>query len=499
VPDAPQLSRRSLVATALTAPVRPSPAAAYLSGDARLHLLRRATYGPTPASLSELTRLGTTAWLDRQLRPHTIADTLHDRYAAQWGPQDTPVAQVRARQDSGGSAGGEDLFEVPCAHISRAVWSNRQLQAVLEDFWSNHFNVTSPSGGIDATRAHYAATLRRHALGTFSDLLVELTRHPAMLTYLDNRSSTPAAPNENHGRELLELHTVGVGAYGEADVLASTRILTGLSVEDRTDEYRFKPWDHWVGPVQLLGFSHDNATPEGGHDVAEAYLRHLAMHPATARHVVTKLCRHFVSDSPPQSLVRSLTQAWLRNGSAIAPLLRQLFTSREFAASVGHKVRRPYESVAATVRLLGLGPDREGYEGARELVWQSRFSGHGPLEWHAPDGYPDVAAAWASAGGTLARWNTTIDLVAGWWPRTLVHPPLTSLLPRRRPTTHGALVDALALRLFWRKVSGPHRDAACGLLGVTPATPLRPGDAALTWQLPHLVALLLDSPYHGYR
>jgi uncharacterized protein (DUF1800 family) len=468
--------------------------------DPVLHLLRRATYGPTPELAAEVRRTGTTAWLDAQLHPLTaVPDTAMDTLARRYPRQSLAVWQARDQLDP------DDRWalmqEAVDLHIARATWSRRQLLEVLADFWSNHLNVTCPSSDVWDSRHLYARdVVRKHALGSFSDMLVASARHPAMLAYLDNATSSKKAPNENYGRELLELHTVGVdGGYTEKDVRSSALILTGLSVDSDSGEYEYKPIRHYVGPVTVMGFSHANSSALTGEAVAVAYLRYLARHPATARRIARKLAVRLVSDSPPETLVSRLAACYLSADTAIVPVLKLLFTSPEFAAATMAKSRTPFEDAVATLRILGVQPPASGTTPLRELAWSVAGLGQAPLRWPAPNGYPDVAAAWVGSSGTLARWNFHLNQTGGWYPKGLVRSPLRALLPATLPTTHGALVDALAARLLIGPLTAGQKAAVCAFVDATPAKALRSTDAALTWRLPYLVALLLDSPHFATR
>jgi uncharacterized protein (DUF1800 family) len=474
--------------------------------DARtLHLLRRASYGPTPTSIAQAKKLGRKAWLEHQLAPATIPDPAMDQLLKRFPELNWSISRVLSTYaDKIGS--WDVMLQLSRATVARAIWSERQLFEVMVEFWSNHLNVTNPSSDVWDSRAHYDRTvIRKHALGSFDDLLVAATLHPAMQHYLDNASSTKAHPNENHGRELLELHTLGVGAgYTESDVKDSARILTGLTVDDTTGGAVFRPGRHHVGPVRVLGFEHPNATAAGGRDVAVAYLRWLARHPSTAASITRKLAVRFVSDDPPASLLTALAATYLAHDTAIVPVLRQLFGSVEFAASAGRKIRRPYEDLIATVRVLGLKPDAKGTVGIEALHWTLIDMGHGPLAWSPPNGYPDVATAWQSAAGTLARWNAHLNIAARWWPKTLTGPALSALVPKPRPASHGALLDALSNRLLQRPLPARQKAAICTFLSdewttVTPSTALDQNSAALGWRLPFIVALLLDTPQHAIR
>jgi uncharacterized protein (DUF1800 family) len=472
--------------------------AGYLVGHPILHLLRRATYGTTPALVAEVRAIGTDAWLNQQLAPALIDDSVCDGYVARYPNLTKSIAQVRADFPN---SSWDVMFDLGRATLVRAAWSKRQLFEVMVDFWSNHLNVTCPSSEVWDNRHRYDAdVIRPNALGTFADLLVASALHPAMLRYLNNDVSRKQAPNENFGRELLELHTVGVDAgYTEAEMRTSALVMTGCTVDGTTGGYLYRPAWHYTGPVSVLGWSSPNATAAGGPAVVESYLRHLAAHPSTARHIARKLATRFVSDTPSTALVQSLAAVYLSNGTAIIPVLRALFHSAEFLASVGSKVRRPYEDLIATIRTLGIAHDVTGTAGPQGLYWMADDMGQAPLAWHVVDGYPDVAEAWQSAAGLLGRWNSHIELAAHWWPQTLVLPPLRQLLPAVLPSTWVGVVDALALRLVGQKLSAADTAVVLTFVQKASATPVSSSDQWLAWKLPYLVSFLLDLPYHGLR
>jgi uncharacterized protein (DUF1800 family) len=476
--------------------------AEFLPADPLLHLLRRATYGPTPASIAEIHRLGAKPWLERQLNPGTIADPVADGLVARLPMSGLSIDGVRAKVRAKGikEYSWDPMFELGYAAVARAIWSERQLLEVMVDFWSNHLNVTNPSGDVWDSRTDYDRTvIRRHALGSFADMLKDSARHPAMLAYLDNRSSTRAAPNENYGRELLELHTVGLG-YREADVKNAARVFTGMTIDWNTGRYRYNAAAHATGAVTVLGFRHANSTATGGEGIAMALLGYLAMHPSTARRIATKLCVRFVSDDPPATLVTRLAKVYLDNRTAIAPVLRALFGSAEFAASVGAKTRTPLEDLAATVRILGYRPEASGTKALQSLYWMAQVAGQAPMAWAPPNGYPDVATAWASPSGQLIRWNNHLNIAAGWYPEQLVRPPsLVADLAGPLPATYGPLIHTLAERLLGRRLSAEHTEAVAAFWGKTSGSRLRSGDRAVGWAFPYLVALLLNSPSFALR
>jgi len=480
--------------SAAAATSKPGP---LVATDPDLHLLRRLTFGPTPQSVAELKRMGRKKWLDHQLAPATIDDSACTDLIATRYPQTLlTIPQARAAIDA---FSWDLMFQVGQATISRAVWSQRQLLEVMVDFWSNLLNITCPSSEVWDNRCRFDAdVIRRNAFGRYADLLLAATSHPSMLTYLNNANSTKDNPNENLGRELLELHSVGVdGGYNEKDMYQSALIMTGFGTDYDTGQFLYSAEDHYTGPVKVMGFRRPNPTGSGGYDVGLAYVRYLANHPSTAQRIATKLCQRFVSDVPPPRLVKHLADVYLAHGTAIAPVLRELIGSASFLNSTGKKVRRPFEDLVATLRVLGYKPDASGTQGMQGLYWMSGDLGQTPLSWPQPNGYPDEASSWQSAGGVLARWNSHLSLAAHWWPSTLRQPELLTLLPTKLPATYGAFVDALASRLVFRHLTLAHRHAVLTFLDRSASDPV---DSQITgWRLPYLVALILDTPYHALR
>jgi uncharacterized protein (DUF1800 family) len=462
------------------------------------HFLRRTTYGATPALTREVERRGITPWLEDQLHPGRVHDAAMTDLLKRWPSLKWKTWQVHQHMSGGSWDVMADLVD---AHIARAIWSNRQLLELMVDFWSNHLNVTCPSSDVwDSRHLFDSEVIRKYALGSFSDMLCATGRAPAMLNYLGNAQSTGAAPNENWGRELLELHTVGIGAgYSQKDVHNSALILTGLSVEPDGGEFQYAPWMHYVGHVKVMGFAAPNKYAARGEAVAMDYLRYLAHHPSTAKHLATKLAVRFVSDSPPSSLIDRLATTYRHNGTAIVPVLRELFASREFAESHNAKVRTPYEDFIATARVLRIHPPHTGTVGIRNLQYMTSAVGQPPLGWHAPNGYADTAAAWASTSATLGKWNLHMSLAGQWWPSDVRYTKLSAIVAKPLPTTHGHLVERLAAQLNVPALNGTQIAAVTEFVGAKPRTPLAATDSAVTWQLPYVVALILDSSHQAER
>jgi uncharacterized protein (DUF1800 family) len=262
----------------------------------------------------------------------------------------------------------------------------------------------------------------------------------------------------------MELHTLGVGTHTEADVRAAALLLTGWRTRwpwETGEAYAawFDDDSHHVGAVTILGRTYPNAAEDGRAEI-RTFLSDLARHPATAAHVARRLARHFVADEPPAGLVARLAQVYLASGTRLAPVLRALFTSREFDDARGTKIRRPLERYLATVRLLAPAPASTGALSHDALVWL--LPQMQPLSWPAPDGFPDVAVRWESAGVALAALNTASDLVEGWVP--VVGRQSTDAVLAGPARDVEAITDELSRRILLRPAQPHEIDAARHLL-----------------------------------
>jgi uncharacterized protein (DUF1800 family) len=326
------------------------------------------------------------------------------------------------------------LTALQTAKVARAVMGDRQLEEVMVDFWENHFTVFAGKGPERYFLGQYEReSIRPHALGKFRDLLGAVAKSPAMLYYLDNWESTveadrpalatrthgrgraPAAKrprglNENYGRELLELHTLGAdGGYTQADVVSAARAFTGWTVEKPRESgaFVFRPALHDAGEKRFLG--HTLKANRGLED-GEQVLDILATHPATAHFIATKLVRRFVSDSVPPALVERVAATFTRTDGDIRECLRTIFTSPEFFSRAAYKakVKSPFELVVSALRAVGAQPDSTPR--TAQLI-----AGLGePLYGHlAPNGYPERGDAWINTGAILARINFGLLVASG--------------------------------------------------------------------------------------
>lgn len=472
--------------------------------DARsLLVINRFTGGWTPALGAEVKRAGgIDRWFARQLTPSLISDTFYNGSAGWWRSNTATPAELRSRAERGIEPLWVAVANYERWSLVRRMHSARQVQETMAAFWEHHFHVPGGADAVGSFRPSYGRTIRRLALGRFDTLLQAVTTHPAMGIHLSNAVSTKKSPNENLGRELLELHTVGrASGYTEDDVKSSARILTGYRVDLwNTWKVWYDTDAHWTGPVQVLGFKHANTSPDGRAVVA-AYLKYLAHHPATARRIARKLAVHFVSDHPSNALVEHLARVYLANGTAIAPVLKALVASSEFRGSGGRKVRTPEEDLIATYRALGarvLAPRSDG-SAANAVLWQCDQLGGRPFAWPRPDGRPDTAEAWSSVSRMLNSFNVHRTLAAGWYPgKDVRYRTPASWLPGRS-VRFDRLVNHLSRKILGRPSTALLLQAARQATGCRDGTIITASHPLVQWQMHKLLTVFLDSPTHFRR
>src|SRR5271163_4265571 len=319
--------------------------------------------------------------------------------------------------------------ELQQAKVLRAILSERQLQEVMTDFWFNHFNVfMNKESDQIYTPSYERDAIRPHALGKFRDLLLATAEHPAMLVYLDNWQSIgpdsdavvaskplfgkPKAErglNENYGREVMELHTVGVnGGYTQADVTNLSKILTGWTIEHpefgggpEFDPRKHEPWNKT--------FFGQTVKQDGFKEGAKA-LAWLAAQPQTAHFISYKLAQRFVADDPPPALVDSMAKTFLASDGDIKQVLRTMEGSPEFWSRKYYhtKMKTPLEFVASAFRATGTNPSNPA-----AIVNTLRTMGEPLYQMQPPTGYPMTADHWMNSAAIVDRLNFSLALTAG--------------------------------------------------------------------------------------
>lgn len=464
---------------------------AHLTEDQKiLHLLNRAGFGPRPGDTERVKKIGIERYLDEQLHPEDVADDFLTRPLQSLNtqqatlpelfqnflpppprPAPTPLAikkdgetgrpgdgamenqkekgkQGEAEKSAAMIApssgrqvpqsptptpppvdGQRPMRELQQAKLLRAVFSERQLQEVMVDFWFNHFNVFA---GKDTARlmltVYERDVIRPNALGKFKELLTAVAQSPAMQVYLDNflsQMEQPAPPpkydadgnllppprrpglNENYARELMELHTLGVdGGYTQNDVREVARCFTGWTVGQQPNQlFIFRPRSHDKGEKFVLG---KRIAAGGGIEDGLRVLDLLAKHPSTAKFISFKLAQRFVADEPPTSLVERAAEVFTKTDGDIRQVVRAILTSPEFYSTkyYRNKIKSPLELAASAIRATGAATD-----GASPLVQAVARMGEPLYQCQPPTGYSEDSSRWLSSATLLERMNFAVALV----------------------------------------------------------------------------------------
>jgi uncharacterized protein (DUF1800 family) len=431
--------------------------------EAILHALNRLGFGPRPGDIERIEKMGLENWVQSQLHPEKSADAdlqarlagfaslslsaaaLLDEYpqpqvGAKWmglSVEDYQKSlQDAAKQPQGAISlpyrDQQDIVrEMMQAKVLRAIYSEHQLSEQLADFWFNHFNVFIYK---DLDRWYLIPyerdDIRPYVLGKFRDLLEATAKSPAMLFYLDNTSSAdpnafdrlkkhpvPSPPgtklppvggkrglNENYGRELMELHTLGVdGGYSQQDVIEVARAFTGWTIQSPRDypEFYFDERIHDPDPKRVLG----KKIKGGGIRDGEQVLDLLTKDKHTAHHISLQLAQHFVGDEPPEALVKRMAKTFEKSRGDIRAMMTTMIYSPEFwsRAAFRSKVKTPFELVTSTARALGADVTQP----LQLAQWVERI-GEPLYQCLTPNGYSDKAASWVSTGSLLNRMNFAV-------------------------------------------------------------------------------------------
>jgi uncharacterized protein (DUF1800 family) len=453
------------------------PTAASLPHDdkAIAHIVNRIAFGPRPGDLARIRETGLQRYIDQQLHPERIADAgmsarlsglttvgLSSRQIVeQFEIPQLEMQRERKQQQAAAGTGSQDppqpspemrqranqlVVELSQQKLLRAIYSERQLQEVLVDFWFNHFNVDARKGRDRFMLTDYEReAIRPHVLDKFRNLLEATARSPAMLFYLDNwMSADPNGPhvdprnlarpgigrwrgpmivppfpvqnqakraprglNENYGRELMELHTLGVdGGYTQKDVTEVARAFTGWTIENPRQgaRYKFEPRIHDQGEKIVLGH---RIKAGGGESDGEQVLDILSRHPSTARFIATKLVRRFVSDTPPASLVDRAAARFRDTDGDLREVMRTILDSAEFRSPDAYraKVKTPFEVLVSAMRVTGAD-----VQDATPLVRAMQQLGMPIYNCQPPTGYKDTADAWVNTGALVGRMNVALAL-----------------------------------------------------------------------------------------
>ena len=365
--------------------------------------LNRLTFGPRVEERARFVDIGLQAWIEEQLDFESINDFDCE---IQLNPFKTLKMDANELEGiSNQLFDGYDRDSIPNelrqAALMRQIYSKRQLYEIMVEFWSDHFNIFIEKGNnFYLKTVDDREVIRKHALGSFRDLVSASAHSPAMMIYLDNQANEKSHPNENYARELMELHTLGVdGGYTQQDVMELARCLTGWNVKEHfwLGDFVFKDDLHDTGEKNVLGLSIQSS----GIKEAEQVIEMLVNHPSTARFISTKLARRFIADEPPQEIIEKATQTFLDTKGDIKSVLRVILLDGLSLAQP--KYKRPANLVISSLRMLNAETDTVAINEYLLRMGQLYFN------WPTPDGYPDHSEAWQ--GNLMPRWQFAFELI----------------------------------------------------------------------------------------
>jgi uncharacterized protein (DUF1800 family) len=464
------------------------------SKDPIIHLLHRFTYGPTKDLVAEVNRIGADEWFDKQLDHRSLPNTKVEDYLSKWDifnyiHKDMnflwPLAESEGDQSKGQIFYANHLTGrvLHLYTLVQQTHSSRQIFEMMVEFWHDHLNITTlgdetKDGNLDwHTNDWNKRVIRQHALGKFEDLLYAAALHPAMIVYLDGELSTKEQPNENFGRELLELYTVTPkSGYTQSDIINAAKLFSGLRVKWPERWYQrgprprpegnmfidvppFSTMLHGerqnFGTFKIMGWEKTVTTNDQVLPAIKSLISYLAAHPETAKTIALKLGRRFVEDVPSQKFISDIASSYSSSGGDIKTVLKAVYQHPDFRSAVGRKLKRPGEDYVSVARTLNVWPNffrvqkwkgmTKEFEYPAIVPDELKRMGHAPLSWPFPDGYPDVAASWVNANYQLLRWNIYGHFIKG---NTWDEPAMDSLLPNRERDVDRQIDQISQLLLF---------------------------------------------------
>lgn len=474
------------------------------SNDPIIHALHRFTYGPTQTLVTEVKRIGIDTWFENQLNYLSIPDTKVDAFISSkeifnYIHKDMNFLWPLAESEGDIAKGQIFYFN----HLSgrvlhlytliRQAQSQRQIYEMMVEFWHDHFNITTlgdetKDGLLDwHTNDFNKRVIRENALTNFEGLILATALHPAMIIYLDGELSTKSLPNENYGRELLELHTVTPkSGYTQEDILNAAKLFSGLRVNwperwyqrgprpipqgnKLTDVSPFATMLHVerqnFGTFKVMDWQRTVTSVDQVLPAIKSLLNYLAFHPETAKNIALKLGRRFVEDVPSQQFISDIASSYLSSKGDIKDTLRAVYKHPDFKNSAGKKLKRPGEDYISVARSVDVWPNFEKvqkWQGiTREFTFPAQVSnevarmGHAPLSWPFPDGYPDIAKSWVNASQQVLRWNVYGNFVQG---NTWNAPNWDSILPNR-VTNVDRQIDQVAQFLLFKELGSADRNS----------------------------------------
>lgn len=509
-------------------------------------ILHRIGFGANTQSLERLDKLGFKAYVEEQLNPS-------EKETAQLIAQRNKFKFIQEKEGIKGQAFHyihSDLTELwkltksktkktlPAAEVIMHTWLNAiyspwQLREVMANFWHNHFNISVHADERIATTLplYDKEVIRKNCFGNFRTFLEDVAKSQAMLFYLDNVSSRASPANENFARELFELHTLGkdnylnhlhnkwrdvpgalegkAEGYIEEDIYEAARAFTGWTIADgawaengnKPDTGNFlylEKWhDHYQKRILGVEFDSHQAPLADGQQVLDL----LAFHEGTARFLCTKLCIRFIADKPPESIINKAVATWIKHKESpqqIQAVLRTILLSEEFTASLGAKVKNPFELLCSMIRILELD-----FMPNLHLKWMLQQMGYHLFSWASPTGHPDQASYWLNSSMMLQRWNSISSILFDDWHKMTTF-DVDALIPTSIKSSK-EIVQFLIAKILGdaNALSIEHQQQLINILLVENKTaddpPLTYNKKDRAYRFAHVAALILMSPQFQYR
>lgn len=501
--------------------------------------LNRMGFGPRPGDLDAFNALGNSpttalaAYVEQQLNPAGIDDSACDTILASYQFQTLNKSLAQLWADHIKATGITydvrlaPVRETEKATLLKAVYSQRQLQEVLADFWFNHFNIQGWDYWAAPVFVHYDRdVIRAHLFGNFRQMLGAVAQSPAMLYYLDNQSNSGGNPNENYARELFELHTLGsenyLGVvpltvnpngsfehpgpkdangrpllYVDDDVYGATTCFTGWRVNQDNGLFTFDSAAHF--PYQKLVLGQAIPAAQGvkdGNDVLDLLARHVG----AAHFICRKLCRRLISDNPPERVVQAAAAVFIAQLDApdqLKQVTRTILLSEEFQTTWGEKIKRPFEYVVSLLRAA-----QAEFTPDDSFLWLTTMMGQRLYAWQPPNGYPDFKTTWSSTMPMLQRWRMCNWLLNSWTyggtgpNKDERRVRFTNPTTVKKPT---AIVDFWANTLLNRSLPDNERQPIIDFMasGHNPTFDLP--DDQITERLPFMIGLIFMAPSFQWR
>lgn len=445
--------------------------------------LGKLTYGYSLDDLKRIDAISFNVWLDDQLSPNAVRKAEDEIDLTPFRSATMTIPEIyRDRVFKGRPS----LLSSELVHMTilRRLFSSRQIYEMLVEHFSDYIPVELFTDK-QLVRLDYDTTvIRKNALGYYPKMLAAATFHPAMLNYLNGDTNTASNPNENYGRELLELFTVTPAAkYTEHDVKQAAKMLSGITWNVATDETGINLRDHYFGDIEVFGFKHPNAPTDSQDEVIQRIsnlVSYLALRPETAKAFSKRMARRFVSDTPSAALIKSMAATYTRTKGHIPSVFKTMVKHQEFAKATASKVKRPMEHLGSTVRSLNLQlasvvppanpAEPNQYFKGSPIVPLARLletQGHLPFSWPFPDGFPDRGEDWTTLSSQVQRWNLINKISLGKMGTALADKDFAADLSAAAVTPE-TILNELSERFYGKNLDVTERKEVLKLLTAVP-------------------------------